>query len=57
MRTLKSKRWPWLTEGWEVVEDVMVDKHLAFLSPPPRQWFDPGYVTIPADRIAFEEKQ
>ena len=25
---VKSKRWPWLTDGWEVVEDVEKDEQL-----------------------------
>ena len=29
---LKSKRWPWLTDGWEVVEDVLAEQQSKMLS-------------------------
>ncbi len=31
--SLKSKRWPWLTEGWYVVEDIERDRIARTLLP------------------------
>lgn len=58
---LKSRRWPWLTEGWEVAEDVVAEQSrlaarqaLGLLPPEGPLFLDisPGIFT-PADRVAL----
>ena len=48
---LRSKRWPWLTEGWEYVEDVQWDELLEhnrlLVKNEPPQFFDFGYFYAP----------
>jgi hypothetical protein len=55
-RTIKSKRWPWLTEGWEVVEEAELDSGKLRIDDPYPTWFDLGYATKPADLNIWSEK-
>lgn len=46
---IKSKRWPWLTDGWEVVEEVQAEEQAkyCFGEYEPPDFFDLGYVYHP----------
>ena len=52
---LRSRRWPWLTQGWEVAKEVDDDERMkAYLQdigvlPRPPQYFDVSTVYRPAD--------
>lgn len=49
---IKSKRWPWLTQGWEVVEDTEHDRWMECAREQCSYevnwgWLDIGYVYVP----------
>ena len=51
---LKSEKWPWLSYGWEVVEEVEAEKRKqAFLAELSGHkipdWFEPSTVSVPAN--------
>lgn len=66
---LRSIRWPWLTVGWEVVEDVEREKQiehamevLGYKPHKEEHWIDVGYfyapyVPIKQEPVVFDPKK